>query len=88
MRTKPVIGITTDYDMQENRYYLREEYEKAVVECGGIPVGIFAPAGRPVQWSGGAEQLLEDYTVDNTLWEVLDGILFSGGEDIESYVLP
>lgn len=83
MRTKPVIGITTDYDMQENRYYLREEYEKAVVECGGIPVGIFAPAGRPVQWSGGAEQLLEDYTVDNTLWEVLDGILFSGGEDID-----
>ena len=30
MRTKPVIGITTDYDMQENRYYLREEYEKAI----------------------------------------------------------
>lgn len=54
MRTKPVIGITTDYDMQENRYYLREEYEKAIAECGGIPVGIFAPAGRPVQWSGGA----------------------------------
>ena len=82
MRTKPVIGITTDYDMQENRYYLREEYEKAIAECGGIPVGIFAPAGRPVQWSGGADELLEGYTVENSVWEVLDGILFSGGEDL------
>ncbi|MFQ9798689.1 MAG: hypothetical protein ACLR23_06800 [Clostridia bacterium] len=73
-----MIGITTDYDDAGEPVLSERENMKAVVECGGIPVGIFAPAGRPVQWSGGAEQLLEDYTVDNTLWEVLDEILSAG----------
>ena len=40
---RPIIGITTDIDVADNRRFVRPAYALAVERCGGIPV-VLSPA--------------------------------------------
>lgn len=68
---RPVIGITTfiETKLTPNRTYcsVSEHYARAVRQAGGLPVLI--PIGQD-------ETPLEDYM------KIVDGFLFSGGEDV------
>lgn len=68
--TKPIIGITLDYHINETSfqyasypwYALRQDYSKLVAASGGVPV-----------------LLSYDASIDDTL-SVLDGLIVSGGD--------
>jgi len=65
---KPAIGITISYDSKRPGFHLlREDYLRAVELAGGLPL-VLAP-GRPAD----APELIER----------LDGLLLSGGGDID-----
>lgn len=68
---KPVIGLTAQNEYQVNRKLNRLNYTyiKAVLEAGGIPIII------PVMEEEGK---MEDYL------DIVDGIIFTGGEDVSS----
>ncbi|MBR5870803.1 MAG: gamma-glutamyl-gamma-aminobutyrate hydrolase family protein [Clostridia bacterium] len=64
---KPLIGITPQYEIERERSWIRSTYTNAVIRAGGIPV------------------ILDQYTdpaVIESLLPRLDGILFTGGVDI------
>jgi putative glutamine amidotransferase len=66
--TRPVVGITLgDDDRQAGLLELREAYVRSVERAGAIPVAL--PAGSPADAAG--------------LLERLDGILLSGGIDVD-----
>lgn len=75
---RPVIGITGNYDNQ--KCTLAEGYYKSVLRAGGIPV-IIPPFRIPNVNGKKALQDLEDYL------DSLDGILLSGGGDINPLLL-
>src|ERR1043165_4871968 len=64
---RPVIGITTDSNDSDDRYLSTMTYANAVEKAGGLP-------------------LLLPYAVDHALIpqyvDLLDGILFTGGNDM------
>ena len=64
---RPVIGVTTDYSDNEERYLSNMNYAAAVEKAGGLP-------------------LLLPFVVDHSLMpqyvDLLDGILFTGGNDM------
>ena len=64
---KPLIGITMNLEVQpaRNLNILDQDYGKAVLEAGGIPVPVL-----------GIEASIPD------LVKHLDGLLFTGGDDI------
>ncbi|HBX22595.1 MAG TPA: peptidase C26 [Desulfotomaculum sp.] len=63
----PIIGISCCYEPGLDRYHLARDYVQAVQTNGGIPV-ILPPNG----------------SVDtNTLLDVVDGLILSGGGDID-----
>jgi putative glutamine amidotransferase len=67
---EPLIGITSGYRTIEVKYLhscLSRKYTQAIIQAGGIP--LILPANLS------AKQL-------STLFPMLDGILFSGGDDI------
>ena len=67
MSKKPIIGITPLYDIERQSSWILSEYINAIEYSGGIPVVL---------------------SINNTkneherLLEVLDGVLFPGGQDI------
>jgi putative glutamine amidotransferase len=63
--SKPLIGITTA--IEEERYFIRQSYVRAITEAGGLPV-LLPPIQDPV--------LIQGYL------ERIDGLLLSGGGDI------
>ncbi len=72
--SKPIIGITTGHS--ENRYGLHQihiltSYVNAIIKAGGVPL-IIPPELAKNGWE--------------ILYEKLDGILFSGGADINPKV--
>lgn len=79
--TKPVIGITGNYDKETCT--LAEGYYQSVLKAGGIPVVIPSPlTPKGGNLADGSEwKTLED------LLDRLDGILFSGGGDINPLLL-
>jgi putative glutamine amidotransferase len=62
------IGITGSYDYEKNMAYLRDGYYKAIEKAGGIPV-VLLP--------------LEDKTSISHIIRRLDGIILTGGPDID-----
>lgn len=68
MKTRPLIGITTDTVDGKPAYYLSHAYASAVEKAGGLPMAI-------------------PYQVDLSLipqyLDLLDGILFTGGDDLD-----
>ncbi|RCX13195.1 putative glutamine amidotransferase [Anaerobacterium chartisolvens] len=68
-KLKPLIGITAGYDCGKNMLYLKEGYFEAINNAGGVPLVI-----PPVQENDILDRLVEN----------CDGILFSGGTDIDA----
>lgn len=65
--TRPTIGITTFDKNERGHYHLASTYVEAVWEAGGLPV--LLPPERP--------------EAADAILEVVDGLIFSGGSDIE-----
>ena len=65
---KPVIGVTMSINFKDKRFYVNDTYVEAVTAAGGIPVML-------------APQLDEDYVYGAI--DKLDGLLLSGGGDID-----
>lgn len=67
---KPIIGITTFREKREKGEYnsINFSYAEAVIKSGGIPIFI------PIMSEDLALEILEN--------ETIDGIIFSGGEDV------
>jgi len=67
MKPQPLIGITTSGQQITGNFFLRREYVEAVRIVGGIP--ILLPPGQP--------------DLAATILEQVDGLIFSGGGDID-----
>ncbi len=65
---KPLIGITPQYEIERERAWIRSSYTGAVIRAGGIPVILD-------QYPDGKETI-------EALLPRLDGILFTGGVDL------
>lgn len=63
---KPLIGVTPLYDDEKKRQWMKDEYLDALLEAGALPVVL------PLR--GGEEA--------GSLADALDGILFTGGQDL------
>lgn len=79
---KPLIGITFDY--RQRRYRLKSDYIESVLRAGGLPLAICpVEIGRienknlPVK----SQNLAAGYYVES-LSNLLDGLLLSGGNDV------
>jgi putative glutamine amidotransferase len=66
---KPLIGITTGYDYDKHMMYLKEGYYDAIYKCGGLAIAIPSTCDETV--------LLE-------ILNYCDGILLSGGPDVDA----
>ena len=64
---KPVIGITSRYSSQENKYNLPDAYTKAIQRNGGTPIIL------PPLYNAECQQL----------YDLCDGVLFTGGPDVD-----
>ncbi|WP_444642365.1 gamma-glutamyl-gamma-aminobutyrate hydrolase family protein [Caproiciproducens sp. R1] len=64
---KPVIGLTPLYDTEQERFWMRPNYLRAVEEAGGVPLVL------PL--TGGEEDIA-------ALAGLCDGFLFTGGPDV------
>ena len=64
---QPLIGITPQYEIERERAWIRSSYTGAVIRAGGIPVLL---------------DQYEDKAVMEALLPRLDGILFTGGVDL------
>ncbi|MDI3480960.1 MAG: putative glutamine amidotransferase [Tepidanaerobacteraceae bacterium] len=67
---QPLIGITASFDSEEEKAYLSAGYFRAVEQAGGIPVPILP---------------LDDVKRLQGLLERMDGIIFSGGPDVDPF---
>lgn len=67
MTRKPVIGIVSALDADEDRLVMPNRYANAVVSAGGAPVAL---------------PFTTDVSVYETLFPAIDGFLLSGGNDI------
>jgi putative glutamine amidotransferase len=65
---RPIIGITMDTRDEGNYYQLGFDYAKAVETAGGVPLGIAYKT---------------DPSLIPQILDVLDGILFTGGNDLD-----
>lgn len=83
MSKRPIIAVTGDYNMQTNLYFLKQEYMNAVWLAGGIPVIICPQIHIPQEWSGAAAKWTQQYEIEEELLEGVDGILFTGGNDLD-----
>jgi putative glutamine amidotransferase len=66
----PVIGITCSWDNESERHFLGSPYVEAVRAAGGVPV------------------LLANYEKEEEiakLLEIIDGLLLSGGKDVDPF---
>ncbi|HEY8666446.1 MAG TPA: gamma-glutamyl-gamma-aminobutyrate hydrolase family protein, partial [Tepidisphaeraceae bacterium] len=65
---RPLIGITLDYLEGKPRYMLPQAYMTAVEMAGGLPFGL---------------PFKTDLALIPEIVDRLDGILFSGGDDLD-----
>jgi putative glutamine amidotransferase len=69
MRMKrPIIGLTMDSGAKPNSYSLNSDYPTSIEKAGGIPVPI---------------PFRTDYALIPEIVDMLDGILFIGGDDMD-----
>jgi putative glutamine amidotransferase len=69
MRMKrPIIGLTMDSGEKPNLYSLNSDYAKSIEKAGGLPVPI---------------PFRTDYALIPQIVDMLDGILFIGGDDMD-----
>ncbi len=67
---KPIIGLTPQYDYERNRVWIGPNYLNAIRRAGGVPLLLPLQADK------------EELTVAANL---CDGILFTGGPDIDPF---
>lgn len=67
---KPVIGVTCDYDLNENRSQVFSGYYESIIRAGGIP--LLVPCAEGLS----PEDLIGRF----------DGLLLTGGQDIDPYL--
>ncbi|MBQ5897965.1 MAG: gamma-glutamyl-gamma-aminobutyrate hydrolase family protein [Oscillospiraceae bacterium] len=65
---KPIIGIFPSYNEEKNQVFLNQSYFDAIIESGGIPVAL---------------PLLRDEEIISEIVKRFDGIILSGGSDID-----
>jgi putative glutamine amidotransferase len=65
---KPLIGLTTLIDEEQDSYWMLPLYTQAVARSGGVPVIL-----PPLSDTSGAASAVD----------ALDGLLFTGGHDID-----
>ena len=65
---RPVIGITPLMDTKLDSYWMLPDYMQAVQQAGGLPLML------PFQY--------DDESIDQMV-ELCDGLIFTGGEDID-----
>ncbi len=68
MRSRPIIGITTDFDPVKASYSSYATYANSVEKAGGLPVLI---------------PYAMDQSLIPQIVDMLDGMLFSGGDDLD-----
>lgn len=83
MNKRSIIAVTGDYNPQTGLYYLKQEYMNAIWLAGGAPVVLYPKLTIPREWSGEAAKWLEQYALEPELLEAVDGILFTGGGDVD-----
>ncbi|MCX7709767.1 MAG: gamma-glutamyl-gamma-aminobutyrate hydrolase family protein [Clostridia bacterium] len=66
---RPLIGISPWYDEEKRLTYIKGGYCEGIIKAGGIPVVL------PLT---GDEEILQD------IYEKIDGILLSGGDDVDA----
>lgn len=65
---KPIIAITPQYDSRNNLITIKNAYSDAIFKSGGIPIAL---------------QLIRDGEYIKYVCNFADGILFTGGKDID-----
>ena len=65
---KPIIGIFPSYNEENKQIFLNQSYFDAIIESGGIPVAL---------------PLLQDEKIISETVKRFDGIILSGGSDID-----
>lgn len=65
--SKPIIGITCDYDYSQSRIQLADSYYRAISQAGGVPMLI-------------AYSSVEDM---KRVLDIVEGLLFTGGGDVD-----
>lgn len=65
---RPIIGITPSLESGEHKIHTPTSYPKAIIEAGGTPVFF---------------NLTRDQEMIDTYAAMVDGVLFSGGDDVD-----
>lgn len=68
---KPIIGITPLYDEKKESIWMLPGYLEGIIEGGGIPIVL---------------PFTKDEEVLDKAYDLCDGILFTGGQDIDPYL--
>lgn len=82
MNKRPVIAVTGDYQTATGSFMIRQSYIDAVRRAGGIPAVWYPRMDIPQPWSGDAAEWMQAYDEEEELLDRMDGILFTGGDDI------
>lgn len=81
---KVVIGIVLRPNEDENKFSMNNNLRKAVIECGGIVLGI-APTNNKVTYNDSYSSIDDENSDMITLLKMCDGIIFQGGNDFYEY---
>lgn len=65
--SKPIIGITCDYDYIQSRIQLADSYYRAISEAGGLPLLLPYTSTEDI----------------GRILDIVDGLLFTGGGDVD-----
>ena len=71
LKEKPLIGLTSSHDVDENRFGVLARYTTAVEQSGGVPIMI---------------PLTESADCIRKYAEICDGVIFPGGDDVHPHV--
>ena len=83
MKRRPLIAVTGDYDPDNGRYYLKKEYMEALWRNGAVAVILEPKIEVPEEWTGDREEYLARVEIEEEILEAVDGILFTGGNDVD-----
>lgn len=88
--SKPVIGIVAkhfakDYILPDT--YIRDEVKQAILDNGGIPIGILPPDNQINRVSDKWNNNLSNEEFNNLIGQInlCDGIIFQGGRSTDNY---
>lgn len=83
MNKRPIIAVTGSYDSDEQQYYVKKSYMEAIWMNGGVPIILEPKIETPEEWLGDREELVRRVEIHEEILDVVDGILFTGGEDVD-----